>query len=652
MFREYALRILLSILISGVLTAIIDTAAAFSLHSLKSGVFCLIFAAAAVAGIFLPIPSAALLWVLIGLIAFCLLAAALLQLQWKLFSVHSAYKETDNGKTAFYGGRRVMLIVPHQDDDINLFGGVFEQYKKYGSELFVVFTTAGDFSTEGAIRMNEALKVAASCGVPHDHVIFLGYGDQYAKDGPNIYNAEPGRVVTSAAGKKQTYGLAGHPCFNEGRAYTSENMLSDIKSVILEIMPDTLYCVDYDSNADHRCASLMFDRAMGQILKERSEYRPLVYKGFAYCTSWYALDDFYCENMRSTRNKYPGEHMEETNVFNWNNRFRLPVCASSLARSLLNCKVYKQMLGYATQAVKRHATMMINGDRVFWRRQCTSLTYSASVEASSGDAWRLNDFMLLDSTDVLDVQHKPFDGTWIPDAEDKVKEARVAFEEPAALEYICLYENPSPEHNVFNALITFDDGACVETGELDHSGCATRIYVNKHSVRGFAVKLTETFGSNAGLTEIEAYGPQPEDEPRYIKLCDNNDDFVYDYYTERNGRISLVLHVNGCAPAPAPENYSLSCSNDKCSVEFGKDIIVRIPRGESCVLSIESKDGTYGDSVVISNPNAYKRFWPMLEGRKYLLKCSLGRFAGYRLAKAAAGRLRRVFGKTFRSRSA
>ena len=37
-----------------------------------------------------------------------------------------------------------MILVPHEDDEINLAGGVIEEYLKHGSEVYVVFSTNGD----------------------------------------------------------------------------------------------------------------------------------------------------------------------------------------------------------------------------------------------------------------------------------------------------------------------------------------------------------------------------------------------------------------------------------------------------------------------------------------------------------------------------
>ena len=161
-------------------------------------------------------------------------------------SVHLAkYSETDNGKQALYAGKKVMLVVPHQDDEINLAGGVIEEYIRYGSEVYVVYVTNGDYRVPAEQRLKEAINALAVLGVDEENIIFLGYGDACTdKNGVALYNTD--EQLTSRAGYSYTYTYDGHPPFREGRAYTRQNVLEDIRDVILEHCPDVIYGVDCD----------------------------------------------------------------------------------------------------------------------------------------------------------------------------------------------------------------------------------------------------------------------------------------------------------------------------------------------------------------------------------------------------------------------
>ena len=96
---------------------------------------------------------------------------------WYAVSQNAVYNAPDNGKSALYSGKNVMVFSPHQDDEINLLGGVLEQYVKYGSNVTVVFSTNGDYEGHGETRLREAVEVLSFIGIPQENVIFLGYGD-------------------------------------------------------------------------------------------------------------------------------------------------------------------------------------------------------------------------------------------------------------------------------------------------------------------------------------------------------------------------------------------------------------------------------------------------------------------------------------------
>ena len=248
-------------------------------------------------------------------------------------SVHLAkYSEADNGKQALYAGKKVMLVVPHQDDEINLAGGVIEEYIRYGSEVYVVYVTNGDYRVPAEQRLKEAIDALAVLGVDEEHIIFLGYGDACTdKNGAALYNTD--EQLTSRAGYSYTYTYDGHPPFREGRAYTRQNVLEDIRDVILEHRPDVIYGVDCDLHQDHQLTALMFDRAMGEILSTVDGYKPIVYKGFAYSTAYYAPGDFYQLNIKSTLPPSGGLRFFASGIYAWSERVRMPVSAGSLSRA-------------------------------------------------------------------------------------------------------------------------------------------------------------------------------------------------------------------------------------------------------------------------------------------------------------------------------
>lgn len=528
---------------------------------------------------------------------------------WQSFSEQAQYTDVDFGKTQLYAGKRIMLIVPHEDDEINLLGGVLEEYVKYGSEVYAVFVTNGDSDFTADVRIGEAIAALNAAGIPEEQIIFLGYGDQWAPDGPHLYNGTPGKALVSAAGKTHTYGTPEHPAYREGRAYTVDNLLQDITDVILEYRPEIIFCSDYDRHVDHRAVSLAFEKAVGQLLKQESEYRPVVLKGYAYGTAWAAEPDYYAANLKSTQNVYEAPALQEPEIYRWEQRLRLPVRGDVLSRSLVSSGVYQSLSMHDSQNAGIEAVKIINGDKVFWFRDTNSLCYDASVDVTSGDRELLCNFMLVDDKNLTDGDLLPYDGVWIPEPDDSEKKIRITFAESSDVEVLFLYDHPSEKDNILDIAITFDNGAQIHTGPLDSRGCASRIDVKQNDVQWMELKIESWEGTAAGLSEVEVFESVPDPGLTFVKLMDADGNFVYDYWTDQDGAAVLSLYISGNAPAAQAEAYLVRTDNPLCSVEWeGEDLSVICRAGECCVLTVESADGMLSDSIRVENPGRFRRF--------------------------------------------
>ena len=594
-----------SLLLAGELAVLMDVVSVTFGRALsvpKFGALFLVLAAAAL--VIPPAGRKARKWM--SLLLPAVLGTVLLigTLCWNAVSKASPYRSEDQGKAALYGGHQVMLLVPHQDDDINVLGGVIEEYVKYGSEVRVVFSTNGDYHGLAAVRFQEAINALGFLGVPEDHVIFLGYGDQWNPDGPHLYNAQPGQQMTSFLGKTETYGTEAAPAYREGQPYTVDNFLQDIQNVILEFRPDTIYCVDYDYNIDHRALSHSFEKVMGRILKEEPDYRPLVLKGYAYNTAWEAVNDFHADNLLPTRNAYLEQYNPLPEVYHWADRVRLPVHGENLSRSVISAGLNQALSMYASQGAGMNGVRVINSDKVFWQRRTDSLCTDARIQVSSGEASLLNDFMLLECHDLL--RGEPHDGVWIPEGEGT---ATVTLAAPAEISAVVLYDHPHGSKNVLNARIDFGDGTSLETGPLYPDGAATVIPVEMGMVSGFTVTLLEVQGE-AGLTEIEAFADAEPWAPEFVKIMDEEQTFVYDYWMAPDGEQTFRLYD----PSSMAGEFAVFCLNQSCSAEKqGDTILVRCPVGEFCVVYVTDEAGQRLDTVIIRNPGtlerSWKRFW-------------------------------------------
>ena len=542
-------------------------------------------------------------------IIFCIFSAAC----YGFFYTNSKYTDVDTGKTELFGNKRIMVIVPHQDDDLNVAGGLMEEYLKYGSDVYVVFVTNGDYTGISTRRLQEAVDVMDYIGVPEENIVFLGYGDGW--NGAHIYNSPADERKASIAGKMETYGLEEHPAYNDNAPYTRENLVQDLKSCIIELAPDVIICSDYDSHNDHQAVSMFFEEAMGMILKEEHDYTPIVLKAFAYSTAYYATDDYYADNILSTKSVYDSSEMQECNIYVWNDRIRLPVNAGTLSHSLLNADGYIAAKKYSSQDAKLHAVNVINGDKVFWERRTDSLCYIADITASSGDSARLNDFKLVDNNDVYGTGTFT-DGTWHPDENDDVKQINIIFPEEVSVTTIRLYDNPSEEDNILNVHISFDTGTEIDTSALIANGSATELIVPEQRVKSATLTITDSEGAAYGLTEVEMFEEQDSADNilRFVKLEDCSENFVYNYIVPISGKAEFKLFATNLSSNI--EDYVIMCSDpESVSIENGGVIDVNCQHGKHIELSVTSAvDSSYSDTILISNPSIFYRYGMNIEG--------------------------------------
>lgn len=434
-----------------------------------------------------------------------------------------------------FKNKKVMVIVPHEDDDLLISGQVLPPMYKNGADVRVVFATNGDKRVSAYTRQSEACNVLEKLGIPREKVIFLGY-----PDGTQLYVGK--KAFSFSSGWDHTYAGKGFKDYHFDRfgthaKYTAENMVDDIESVVLEYRPDYILAIDFDTHTDHRGVSISFEKAMERILKKESGYTPKVLKCFGYSLAWKSKPDFYALNIKSTvmqdreKNNDPSY---ETDVpqYRWNNRVRLPIDKKSLSHSILRCSEYKALSEHLSQYAYCYSERIINGDSVYWNRRTDSLTYNADISVSSGDASLLNDFRLIgvgNRTAGPNVKLENCVSRF--DKNDAQKTVTVKFDSPKTVSCVSLYDNFGLNSNILGGVITFSDGSKVEVPALNADGSETRVvFEPKHNITSFTFKVTEYEGV-AGLDEIEAFENADYDMGfSLIKLKNaDTDDYIYNY---------------------------------------------------------------------------------------------------------------------------
>ena len=504
----------------------------------------------------------------------------------------------------FFSGRNVLVLVPHQDDELNLTGGLLEQYLRGGSRVTIVYSTNGDYAGQSLERSLEALAVADRLGVPRENVIYMGYGDQWEPQEQqgllrkHLYSSvEPEAVWTSHFGARQTYGTDAIDCW-EVCSYTRANFMRNLLDILRSVRPDVIFCTDYDPHHDHMALDLFFGEAMGILLAEDPDYHPQVYKGFCHATAWKAPADFVgAQNILSCR-KPTWEFWDRLEIlYNWEDRVRLPMGRENISRLLSENSVYRCLRLFESQNAHQQAPAVLSGDKVFFRRRTDSLLYRAAFTAGGEIVSQWNDFKLKDSTDFsvrvnTGVRYGP--------------EILVTLPQPVRMDQLWLYDASSPSDNITGGYVVFDDGTRLDFGPLNPGGDATVIPFPERTVSSFTLFLPGTEGSAPGLTEIEAYLGDPESAagPQLLMAVDEDDNFVYDYRTDPSGRAVFSLYAYPAGTVDGWEDVQISSRGQGCSAKVEDDLLrITCPEGRQMTVTIRYSDEVQ-TTFTVRNPSA------------------------------------------------
>lgn len=274
-----------------------------------------------------------------------------------------------------------LIIVPHQDDETNLVGNIMDVLTQY--EVYVLYSSIDTNHRHAIVRKQEATAACAVWGINREHIIFLDYPDTANKAGTHFYTNGDKRIEES------------------------------IEKTILSLKPVVVFATDFDFHSDHRMLSLAFDHVMGKILKEDHKYKPFVLKGFCYETAYYGVEDYVATDINLTTQK---QSLLSNVSYEWDKRVSIKTLEKK--RIIWKRKAYKALACHKSQYAVLHAKSIVNDDNVFWNRRTDNLLCNSQLTASSGDAEKLRDFLILDTSNI--IEKNPYlisysRGTWAPD---------------------------------------------------------------------------------------------------------------------------------------------------------------------------------------------------------------------------------------------
>lgn len=162
--------------------------------------------------------------------------------------------------------KNIMIIVPHEDDEILMTAGIIEKAVSEGRKVTVVMAGNGDYEgwdkESGSVRLGETLEGLQVLGVGLDEVIFMGYADTGMDPIESflyrLYTEQEEDAVHAGHCSSETYGRADKPDYHTARhgqaaAYTRKNFKEDLRDILRERKPDTVFTTGMDDlHGDHR----------------------------------------------------------------------------------------------------------------------------------------------------------------------------------------------------------------------------------------------------------------------------------------------------------------------------------------------------------------------------------------------------------------
>lgn len=453
------------------------------------------------------------------------------------------------------GKLSLLVLVPHQDDEINLAGSIIRIWRQSGCQVTVAFMTNGDSvaGIEPDTRIREAVASLQVLGVSRENLIFLGYGECLHRKQDDLYINGRNVQLTSLSGHAETYGVGGMQDYHWQKygchsPYTYQALVSDIRDCLLEVRADVVMSVDWDVHHDHRLLSIAFEEAMGQILvRPNNTYTPLVYKGFAYGTAYYATSDFFQLNIASTKRPMSdpeyGDVFETHNpIYKWENRVRFPVPQDCLQSDLEKNNQYLALKQHASQHAIEHAERIINADKVFWQRRTDSIAYQADFTVSSGDAVPLHDFCILYPRDIMPIWTDFRSRAWRPAKEDKEKKLRVTFNEKQLVQQIVFYTDVVENPGFGQVTVKLSNGEKYLYRNIKPWGRENIINLsNPTKIDWVELYLEECDGEEPGLTELEIFPVCLSEQLPILKIM-VDEEFAYTWYLRAGSNLEFKAY--------------------------------------------------------------------------------------------------------------
>ena len=271
--------------------------------------------------------------------------------------------------------KHLLVIVPHQDDEILLCAGLIYEFLKAQKKVTVCVVTNGDFEckdySKGRGRLCETLAGLALLGVEQENIIFLGYADTgMAREDSflmKLYEASNGEEIYPSITSNKTYGLEEKEdfhflCYGEHGGYNRNTLMTDLREVFLRRNPDVIVTTHgSDLHGDHEALFYFVSEILSNIEKKE---RPQLLVGIVHSTEG---DE---EWPKREGKKYTcPKGLEETGL-SWEERLILPLSKELRGGKRKGNLKYEALLKYKIAlepGAIDYLMSFIKEEEIFWK---------------------------------------------------------------------------------------------------------------------------------------------------------------------------------------------------------------------------------------------------------------------------------------------
>ncbi len=423
-------------------------------------------------------------------------------------------------------------------------------------------------------------------------ILAAHFGDEIILAGNMILNLSAARAEIFVAYSAEKSPLAENSAALKILGVSSDKIIyaADLRQMILKLRANIIFCVEAEADEVYRNLSADFEKTLGEILRERADYRPEVYKKFAFATALNAPPDFYAPNLLSVKRPkigvtdgYDFDIIDRAN-FSWSRRVRFPVPEKCRQTLLKNNPLAAAIFAYK----KNHwaALRICNSDEIFFERRTDNQAFSAKVSNPAACDFQItgeicrDKILAFDWADSVQIQRIVIFGNYLDDKPAKLK-IRLTLDNLRA--------------RIDNAGISLDNVAEFDA-VLPNHGLPLILDTEKFFVRRAEIEAVDA-GNDFGIAEAEFFAnaePLRKIEP-FIKLVIGKNFFYrYDvaYEVEKIPLGLYKFHVD------EPVKITAKCGDEIILTE-------NLSGNDELILNLGDAKEIFLTAEVIGAPNIY-----------------------------------------------